>query len=73
MELVKKRKVSGIAIKPKHIAIAGKVIAVEDLSGVTAKTIQSRLKKLDVSVSIKRAEQIHESINGKPKAESETK
>ena len=56
-------------IKPTTFAVGGKVFAMEDFAGVTARTIKERLKKADVSISTKIAERLHKSINGKQKGE----
>lgn len=59
----------GIAIKPTAFAAGGKVFAMEDFKGITAETIQKRLKKEDVMIKISRARTLHEAINGKWKEE----
>ncbi len=65
----KKKHAHGIAIKPTAFAAGGKVFAMADYSGVTARTIKERLKKNSVTISTKAAERLHESINGKTKGE----
>lgn len=65
----KKKHAHGIAIKPTAFAVGGKVFAMADYSGVTARTIKERLKKNNVIISTKAAERLHESINGKTKGE----
>lgn len=56
-------------VKPTTFAVGGKVFAMVDFAGVTARTIKERLKKADVSISTKIAERLHKSINGKQKGE----
>ena len=65
----KKKYAHGIAIKPTAFAVGGKVFAMADYSGITARTIKERLKKNDVTISTKVAERLHKSINGKTKGE----
>ena len=56
-------------VKPHAFAVGGKVFEMTDFAGVTARTVKERLKKAGVTVSIKLAECICESINRKMKGE----
>lgn len=47
----------------KQLAISGKVIAVSELRGVTAETIQKKLKKAGVQITIAQARSLFKRIN----------
>ena len=64
-----KIKMHGVSIKPTVFAVGGKVLESDGFAGVTAETIQKRLKKMNVAIPIAQARKIHEAINGKPKTE----
>ena len=69
-EAHKPRRINPVGcVKPHTFAVGGKVFEMTDFAGVTARTIKERLKKADVTVSVKLTERICESINGKKKGE----
>lgn len=47
----------------KQLAICGKVIAVSELRGVTAETIQKKLKKAGAQITIAQARSLFKRIN----------